>query len=68
MSRSDGPNIDVTVRIKHETQRAYLVTEDDDREVWVPKSQIVSMEIVDEANKICLMTISEWLAKEKEFI
>lgn len=68
MSRSDGPNIDFTVRIKHETQRAYLITEDDDREIWVPKSQIVSMEVLDESNRICLMTISEWLAKEKELI
>lgn len=68
MSRADSKNIDFMVRIMFETPKAYLVTEDDDREIWIPKSQVVSMEISDEDPKYATMTISEWLAKEKELI
>ncbi len=29
---------DITVQLIHQTEKAYLVTADEDREVWLPKS------------------------------
>ena len=61
------------VRIKHETDAAYLVTDSDQEgeEFWLPKSQV---EVLDDESEIyknkgcCRMGIPDWLAKEKGMI
>jgi hypothetical protein len=54
--------IDVAVHLHRETANAWLVSDDGDvaRAVWVPKSQA---ELADG-----VLTLPEWLAKEKKFI
>ena len=54
--------VDVSVQIHAETAKAWLVSDDGDknRAVWVPKSQA---ELADG-----VLTLPEWLAKEKKFI
>lgn len=56
--------VDVTVKLLHETDRAYLVT-DDTENLWVPKSQC---EIEADTNGTWTLTLPEWLAQEKGFV
>lgn len=56
--------IDLAVEVRHETVRAYLV-HDGKRDVWLPKSQC---EVHYEHNKGAIVTLPEWLAKDKELI
>lgn len=56
--------IEITLLIKHETDKAYLVS-DGDRDVWLPKSQV---ELLDQIEDEGDFEISEWLAKDKELI
>lgn len=60
--RSDLVN--VACKLKHETKAAWLVT-DGDRDVWLPKSQC---ELELGKNMTCMVTLPEWLAREKELI
>lgn len=59
--------IDITVRLHHVTERAVLVSDDDDREkaVWLPLSQI---EIEKTDNRTAVVTLPEWLAKERGLV
>ena len=50
--------------LKHETKAAWLVN-DGDKDVWLPKSQC---EIEMGKGTDCIVTLPEWLAKEKELI
>lgn len=54
--------IDCAVQLHHETPKAWLVSDDGDRTkaVWIPKSQ------AEFENGI--LTMPEWLAKEKGLI
>lgn len=54
--------VDVAIQVHAETAKAWLVSDDGDkkRAVWVPKSQA---ELADG-----VLTLPEWLAKEKKFI
>lgn len=57
--------VDITVEIKHETEKAWLVS-DGSSEVWIAKSQ---GEMERSANKkIYTLTIPEWLASDKGLI
>ncbi len=56
--------VDVTVKLKHETKAAWLVS-DGDRDVWLPKSQC---ELEHGKDMVCIVTMPEWLAVEKELI
>jgi N-acetylglucosamine-6-phosphate deacetylase len=51
--------IDIAVELKHETDKAYLVT-DGSKDAWLPKSQC---EYADG-----IVTMEEWLAKDKGLI
>ncbi len=64
MSRSNL--VDVEVEIHLETERAWLVSDDGDRDsaVWIPKSQA---ELVTE-RRTHMLTLPEWLATEKGLI
>lgn len=57
--------VDVTVMLKAETAKAYLVYDSDPSDaVWVPKSQCE----IEESNKTWTLTLPEWLAKDKGLI
>lgn len=59
--------IDGAVVVHAETQKAVLVSDDGEREgaVWLPKSQI---EIEKSRAGATVLTLPEWLAKDKGFI
>lgn len=54
--------IDLAVQVHHETEKAWLISDDGDRAKakWIPKSQAEVAEGV--------LTCPEWLAKEKGLI
>lgn len=54
--------IEVAVQLHHETAKAWLVSDDGDRDnaVWIPKSQA---ELADG-----VLTLPDWLAKDKGLI
>lgn len=52
-------------KILHETGGAWLVTDDHNREIWLPKSQC---DLVGEDDGYVTMFVPEWLAIEKELI
>lgn len=58
--------IDLAVQLHHETGKAWLVSDDGDREkaVWIPKSQAE----IEADGKIHLLTCPEWLAQDKGLI
>lgn len=66
----DSELIDVTLKVLHETEKAYLVTEgltDKDgkeKTAWLPKSQV---EGDIEVSKTCTVTMPRWLFEEKGF-
>lgn len=66
MSRSDL--IDLAVMKHHETDKAWLVSDDGDRDnaIWIAKSQ-AQLE-PDYAGKSYVLTIPEWLATEKGLV
>ena len=66
---SDREPVEVICYITHETEEAYLL-HDGDRQEWVPKSQISSIEIVssDEVGNVVEVTMPEWMALKKGFI
>lgn len=60
---SDPELIDVTVALKHETAKAWLVS-DGAKDVWVPKSQ---GDLADDG-KVFTLTLPLWLAKDKGLV
>jgi hypothetical protein len=65
MSRS-ARLTDIAVILKHETAKAWLVN-DGIRDVWIAKSQAeLTLDDVKGAGHV--LTLPEWLAKEKELI
>ncbi len=59
--------IDVTMQLHHETAKAVLVSDDGDRDhaVWIPKSHC---EIEDKGQGVVIVTLPEWIAREKGLI
>lgn len=55
--------IDIACIIRHETQRAWLIDVGNEKPVWVPKSQVEVYE-----DKGTIITMPEWLAKEKGLV
>lgn len=57
---------ELTVILKHETSRAWLVDHGGDDAVWVPKSQC---ELEPDANgKTHTLTCPQWLAEDKGLV
>lgn len=54
-------------QILRETEKAFFICLDDDRELWVPKSQIADAEFYKEGDEDCTMSITDWFC-EKEGI
>lgn len=59
--------VSLTGRLKFETPKAYLFTEDDETEVWLPKWACL-VEIDDEDPKFVTITIPRKMAEEKGLI
>jgi hypothetical protein len=70
MAKSDL--IDIVLELRHETPRAYLVSDDGKTEHWLPKSMVEKGEDLPRAaGKISTaseFTMPEWLAKREGFI
>ena len=63
--RDGDPTVEVEAKIEVTTAKAYLIypTMGKKTEVWLPKSQTVSMSDVDEdGNRV--FTVTEWWAKQ----
>lgn len=59
--------VEISCRIVHETTSAYLIDGGIDENVWIPKSQVT--EVADPDSKgLVKMTMSEWIAGEKNLI
>lgn len=56
--------VDIACEIKVETKAAYLI-DDGIKEAWLPKSQV---ELDFQHGKATVVTVPEWLAKEKGLI
>lgn len=65
----DKDAIEVYITVEHESEKAYLVS-DGNQKVWIPKSQIIEgPDVVEQGGeKLTYMIIPEWLAIEKELI
>ena len=59
--------VDVAGCKHHETTKAILFSDDGDEKnaIWLPKSQI---EVEDKDPPTCIVTLPEWLAKDKGLI
>jgi hypothetical protein len=51
-------------RIKHETDKAFLVVIDDE-EHWLPKSQISDPDDYEAGDEDCTISVTEFIANEK---
>lgn len=60
----DKNMIEISATVIHETDMAIFI-DDGDNEVWLPKSQLEDYPDVDETG---IVTLPEWLAKDKELI
>jgi hypothetical protein len=58
--------IDVTVIVKHETEKAWLCDHGGKNPSWVPKSQAELEPNKD--GKTATLTLEQWLAEEKEMV
>lgn len=58
--------IDVAVQLHHETEKAWLVSDNGEREsaIWIPKSQAE----IEPKGKAYILTLPEWLAIEKALV
>ena len=56
--------LDVIVKLLGETEKAVKVTNEENEEVWIPKSQV---EIEHRLNGYVQITMPEWLASAKGF-
>lgn len=59
--------VDVSVIVKHQTEKAILVISpfDDEKTIWIPKSQC-ELEMRDRLNGV--LTLPEWLAIDKGLV
>jgi len=58
--------IDVAVQLHHETEKAWLVSDDGDKKnaVWIAKSQAE----LEPKGKVHILTLPEWIATEKGLV
>lgn len=59
--------IEFDVRVVKETSEAFLLQFDTDEKQWVPKSQILDDDSLTEGDT-GTMTLTEWVAKEKNLV
>lgn len=66
MSR-EAQTVELELLWKGETAAAYLVQDEDERDVWLPKSQ-VEIEEGTELHSVSSFLVPEWLAIEKGLV
>jgi len=60
---------DISTTIKHVTEKAVLITEDGENEVWLPKSQIeVNHGKAYGPGDTVIIAVPEWLAIEEDLV
>lgn len=66
MSASPWVHLDVLL-VKKETEKAFLLVldNDDQDEVWVPKSQMSDPDDYSQYDKNCTISVTEYIAREK---
>jgi hypothetical protein len=64
---SRGGEIELELLWKGETAAAYLVEDANERDVWLPKSQVEPAE-GDEKGMVTTFLVPEWLAIEKGLV
>ncbi len=58
--------VDIDVALKHETEKAWLVYNDNPNDaVWIPKSQGEMEQVEIEDKNLWVLTIPDWLAYEE---
>jgi len=57
----------INIRVKHQTDKAILVTNPDDEECWIPKSQI---EFPDDQTTPCELIVEfpDWLVEKHALV
>ncbi len=67
---TDGMPVELSVAFVRATAAAVLVTEDGEREIWLPRSQLHSDSDLDLLRKgeIFEVVLPEWLAYEKGLV
>ena len=64
-STQDEPGDEYFFNLKHETDKAWLVTDSEFRELWLPKS-VCSRVAID--GKLVALWVPDWLAEEKGLV
>lgn len=62
-----GKEIEIFAEIIAETDNAFLISDDGQKQTWVPKSQVETEQDCGPGDSV-VFTMPEWLASEKEFI
>lgn len=62
--------VDLTLELRHETARAYLVSDDGKTEHWLPKTLTEVGDVVgrNKTSEVRQFTIPEWLAQREGLI
>lgn len=63
---ANDETIELDVALVHETNEAWLITEDGDNNIWVPKSQCEL--VIGNNGKDGTLTIPVWLAEKKGLV
>lgn len=67
MSRRNE-EVELTLTLYHETEKAILVSEDDKTKVWLPLSQIeLERKLGPKGHDIVIVTMPLWLAEKSKF-
>lgn len=59
--------VDIALDLRHETDKAFLVSSGGSEQVWLPKSQVDNSDNV-KVNGSGVFVMPEWLAKDKGLI
>ena len=68
MSRYDAQRVEVSVEFVRRTDRAILVKDGGDEELWLPLSQVEDFAEDAKPGDALDISLPEWLAKEKGLI
>lgn len=67
MSRNNE-EVELTLTLHYETEKAILVSEDDKKKVWLPLSQIeVERKMGSQGHDVVIVTMPLWLAEKSKF-
>lgn len=67
MRRSNDETVELEVQIKRVTEKAYLITHDGEKELWIPRSQVKSLDR-NGRGPLHTMVMTEWIATQKGLV